>query len=69
MIFEILKSGLEIEDDAFDTIFPLRYRKISKIHFTPVKVAQVAAQYLVVKPGTRVLDIGCLLYTSGRILG
>lgn len=58
MIFEKLKSGLEIEDVVFDTIFPLRYRKISKIHFTPVKVAQVAAQYLVVKPGTRVLDIG-----------
>ena len=58
MIFKKLKSGLEIEDDAFDTIFPLRYRKISKIHFTPVKVAQVAAQYLVEKPGTKVLDIG-----------
>ncbi len=58
MIFEKLKSGLEIEDDTFDTIFPLRYRKISKIHFTPVKVAQVAAQYLVGKPGTKVLDIG-----------
>jgi len=58
MIFEKLKSSLEIDDDAFDTIFPFRYRKISKIHFTPVKVAQVAAQYLVEKPGTKVLDIG-----------
>ncbi|MFN0174900.1 MAG: methyltransferase domain-containing protein [Saprospiraceae bacterium] len=58
MIFKNLRSGIEIEDDTFDAIFPLRYRKISKIHFTPVKVAQVAAQFLVEKPGNRVLDIG-----------
>ncbi|MDZ4683027.1 MAG: methyltransferase domain-containing protein [Saprospiraceae bacterium] len=58
MIFEKLKSGVEIEDETFDVIYPLRYRKISKIHFTPIKVAQVAARYLVEKPGTRVLDVG-----------
>ena len=45
-------------DEIFDSIYPLRYKIISKFHFTPVSVAQVAARFLVQKSGTRVLDIG-----------
>lgn len=58
MIFEKLKSGVEVTDQTFDTIYPARYKNISKIHFTPIEIAKLAAQYLVQKPGTRVLDIG-----------
>jgi hypothetical protein len=52
------KAEAEMLDEIFDSIYPLRYKIISKFHFTPVHVAQVAAKYLVQKPGTRVLDIG-----------
>jgi cyclopropane fatty-acyl-phospholipid synthase-like methyltransferase len=58
MHFENEKSEAEMLDEIFDSIYPLRYKIISKFHFTPVSVAQVAARFLVQKPGTRVLDIG-----------
>ncbi len=58
MVIQKLKSGAEVDDAAFDAIYPDRWKKISKIHFSPVKVAQVAARFLVEKPSTRVLDIG-----------
>ncbi|MDO8367075.1 MAG: methyltransferase domain-containing protein [Saprospiraceae bacterium] len=58
MIFEQLKSGLEVSEEDFDAIYPIRYKNISKFHFTPVRVAQVAAKLLVQKPDARVLDIG-----------
>ncbi len=58
MIFKKLNSGIEMQDEEFDTIYPKRLKKISEIHFTPVKVAQVAAQFLAEKPGASVLDIG-----------
>ncbi len=58
MVTKNLPSDADIADEIFDSIYPLRYKRISRYHFTPVKVAQVAAQYLVGKPGTRVLDIG-----------
>jgi len=53
-----LPSDADALDEAFDVIYPLRLKKVSKFHFTPLNVAQVAAQYLVQKPDTRVLDIG-----------
>jgi len=58
MVTKNLPSDADIADEAFDTIYPLRYKKISRYHFTPVHVAQAAARYLVKTPNTRVLDIG-----------
>ncbi|MDZ4286347.1 MAG: class I SAM-dependent methyltransferase [Prosthecobacter sp.] len=47
------------EDEAFNRVYPLKVRNQSAAHWTPVQVARKAAQMLVTKPGTRVLDIGC----------
>lgn len=47
-----------MDDEAFDQIFPVQLRTVSEFHFTPLKVAQVAAKFLVETPGGRVLDIG-----------
>ncbi|HFA48466.1 MAG TPA: methyltransferase domain-containing protein [Bacteroidetes bacterium] len=57
MLFKI-KSGAEISDDDFDTIYPDELRVVSETHFTPVIVAQKATRYLVKKAGTKILDIG-----------
>jgi SAM-dependent methyltransferase len=48
-----------LEDDRFDLIYPPEIRGLSRIHWTPVRVACLAARYLVNQPGQRVLDIGC----------
>jgi SAM-dependent methyltransferase len=53
---EYLQSG---EDRDFDQIFPQSVRGLSVLHWTPVKIARRAAEFLVTAPGTRVLDIGC----------
>ena len=58
MIFKNLKSGVRVNDEYFDTVYPVPLRSVSKLHFTPVDVAQYAACALVERPGTRVLDIG-----------
>ncbi|MBA3962878.1 MAG: methyltransferase domain-containing protein [Chthoniobacterales bacterium] len=50
---------MERADEEFDQIFPVRIRKHSALHWTPVAVASTAARLLVTAPGTRVLDIGC----------
>lgn len=48
-----------VEDEKFDQIYPARIRKLSALHWTPVRVAAEAAKLLVRAPGTRVLDVGC----------
>jgi SAM-dependent methyltransferase len=48
-----------LRDDQFDSIYPPEIRALSHQHWTPVVVARSAAEFLVNKPGTRVLDIGC----------
>jgi len=67
-----------VEDCRFDLIYPQEIRELSGVHWTPVKVARRAAEFLVVAPGTRVLDVGCgpgkfcivgALGTSGRFTG
>jgi len=47
------------EDHEFDQSYPKSIRHLSDCHWSPVEVCQMAAQFLVVEPGTRVLDIGC----------
>jgi SAM-dependent methyltransferase len=47
------------KDHEFDQIYPADISKLSPCHWSPVEVCQMAAQLLVLEPGTRVLDIGC----------
>lgn len=58
MIFELLKLNIDVTDDDFNAIYPEKIRILSKKHWTPVSVAKLASDFLVDKPGTRVLDIG-----------
>jgi len=58
MVFKYLKSGVNVNDDDFNTIYPPPIRVAAEFHFTPVDVAKFAAQVLVNRPGMRVLDIG-----------
>ena len=48
-----------IEDEKFDQIYPPRIRELSRLYWTPIRVAAEAAKLLVTTPGTRVLDVGC----------
>ncbi len=58
MIFENLKSGIEVGDEELHQIYPEHLRGDADIHFTPIETAQMAARYLVQEAGTKVLDIG-----------
>jgi SAM-dependent methyltransferase len=58
LIFEYLKSNIPVNDNKFDSIYPQKLRRTSEFHFTPIQVAKISAQFLVSKPGTKVLDIG-----------
>lgn len=48
-----------LRDGEFDLIYPPEVRAASQRHWTPASIASRAAKFLVTKPGTRVLDIGC----------
>ncbi|WP_395745338.1 class I SAM-dependent methyltransferase [Prosthecobacter sp.] len=48
-----------LRDHEFDLNYPEHIRAQSECHWTPVDVCEMAAAWLVEKPGTRVLDIGC----------
>ncbi|MEP6928455.1 MAG: methyltransferase domain-containing protein [Flavobacterium sp.] len=58
MIFKSLQSDVEIDDQTFNTIYPVRIKRLSQRHWTPVKIAKIAADYLASRPNTKVLDIG-----------
>ena len=53
-----LRRGLDLDDDDFDRLYPDWGRRFSRLHWTPVAIARRAAQWLVARPGTRVLDVG-----------
>lgn len=58
MIFKNLQLNIDIEDGLFNTLYPSHIKKLSACHWTPVEVAKLAADYLVDRPGKKVLDIG-----------
>lgn len=57
MIFECLKLNMDIDDNAFNKIYPENIKALSQRHWTPVDVAKMAAKYLVDNTGKKVLDI------------
>jgi len=46
------------DDDSFDDMLPEWGRQVSRGNWTPLAVARRAAELLVTRPGTRVLDVG-----------
>ena len=71
-------SSFIYTDEEFDRIYPENIQKLSRFHWTPVKVAQMALDLLNIQEGTTVLDIGsgagkfcCLggLFTEGQFVG
>lgn len=58
MVFEQLRSGLDITDKDFDSIYPWSVRQLARKHWTPVAVAKTASEFLANRRGVRVLDIG-----------
>jgi SAM-dependent methyltransferase len=58
MIFELLRLNIDICDSDFNAIYPEKIQLLAKQHWTPVSVAKLASEFLVDRPGARVLDIG-----------
>ncbi len=58
MVFKFIRLNINITDDDFNLIYPPTISRLAKNHWTSVAVAKVASEYLVDRPGTRVLDIG-----------
>jgi SAM-dependent methyltransferase len=46
------------DDEVFHKLYPLHVQKLADKHWTPLKVAQYAAEFLVPQDGAKVLDIG-----------
>lgn len=57
-VFESLHLNPNSTDTEFDSIYPLKFRRLAENHFTPIEVARIAAEFLVTKAGVKVLDIG-----------
>ncbi len=58
MLFKYLKSNVEVIDGELDLIYSKKIKEISEIHFTPIKIAEIAARYLADSKDTRILDVG-----------
>ncbi len=58
MLFKYIRSNVDIMDSEFDVIYSRKIKKTSEIHFTPVKIAKIAARYLADHKETKILDIG-----------
>ena len=58
MIFKFLKLNIELDDSTFNELYPAHIKELSSKHWTPVEIAIMAADYLVDKANTKVLDIG-----------
>ncbi len=58
MIFDKLKSNADVDDNAFNNLYPKHIKALSARHWTPVAIARMAARYLVDNGNKKVLDIG-----------
>lgn len=58
MIFDKLKSNADVDDNAFNDLYPKHIKALSGRHWTPVAIARMAARYLVDNGDKKVLDIG-----------
>lgn len=78
MILEYQKLNINVGDEEFNSLYPENIRRSARRHWTQVEVAKKASDYLVKKPGTKVLDIGsgagkfCIIgamHTEGSFTG
>lgn len=58
MDYSLLPLNYYVDDSIFDSFFPERIKKISKVHWTPLAIAKKAASFLAPFPGSKILDIG-----------
>jgi len=58
MIFELLKLNINIPDNDFNAIYPAKIELLARKHWSSVSACRLASEFLVDKPGTKVLDIG-----------
>lgn len=58
MVFELLKLNIDIPDIDFNAIYPPRISSLAKKHWSSVSISKLASEFLVDRPGTKVLDIG-----------
>ncbi len=75
---ELLMDMTRCTDGEFDAIYPIKMRKVSHTHWTPVAVARKAAEFLIDNSETKLLDLGsgagkfCLIAAAcskGKIFG
>jgi SAM-dependent methyltransferase len=52
------KLNIDVSDEAFNLIYGQSMQEIADIHFTPLEITKIAAEYLADKPSKKVLDIG-----------
>lgn len=57
-LLERLRSGAHVSDAEVDVIFPLRYRALSPIQWSPLEVARELARFLEGRGPLKVLDVG-----------
>jgi hypothetical protein len=57
-LFKAIGRNEEMEDREFDMMFPKAIQAESEFHFTPIKIAKLAAEYLADSKETKILDIG-----------
>ncbi len=78
MVFELLRLSIDVTDEDFNTIYPQNIRVLSAKHWSPVAVAKAASEFLMDRPGARILDIGsgvgkfCMVgatHTKGHFTG
>lgn len=78
MVFELLKLNINITDEDFNAIYPQKISLLSRKHWSSVSVSKLASEFLVDRPGTKVLDIGsgagkfCMIgatHTKGHFTG
>ncbi|MBA4056424.1 MAG: SAM-dependent methyltransferase [Marivirga sp.] len=58
MVFEFLKLNIDITDYDFNAIYPEKVSNLARKHWSSVSVSKLASEFLVDRPGTKVLDIG-----------
>lgn len=47
-----------LSDQNFDRLYPASVHALASRHWTPLRVAQLAAEFLAITPESRILDIG-----------
>lgn len=58
MPLTFLSPDYYIDDNTFDSIFPAHIQELSRVHWTPLAVAKIAASFLASFEGVKIVDIG-----------